>query len=237
METAIEIKNLRVVLGSGFTALHDVSAELPAGRVIGFIGPSGAGKTTLIRSIIGRQKISGGSIDVLGMKAGSAGLRPRVGYMPQSPAAYPDLTVQQNLRYFAKMKGLGKDAADKVISQTRLTRQAKQLMSTLSGGQKSRVSMAIALLGEPDILVLDEPTVGVDPVLRRQLWELFRELTGQGTTIIVSSHVMDEAGRCDDLLLIREGRVLAHDSPAAFRQKTGTTTVEEGFLRLAGDKA
>lgn len=231
METAIEIDNLSVILG-GFKVLKDISVELPAGQVIGFIGPSGAGKTTLIRSIVGRQSIDRGSIRISGAPAGSAGLRRQIGYMPQEPAAYPDLTVRQNLRYFAKMRGLDSEAADAVIKETRLGKQARQLVSTLSGGQKSRVSLGIALLGRPKLLVLDEPTVGVDPVLRQQLWELFEELAGGGATLIVSSHVMDEAARCDDLLLIRDGTVLAHDSPGDFCERTGSRTVEEGFLKL-----
>lgn len=232
METAVEIENLSVTLGGHFKALKNISVKLPAGKVIGFIGPSGAGKTTLIRSIVGRQSISQGSITISGAPAGSAGIRPQIGYMPQEPAAYSDLTVRQNLRYFAKMRGLGNDAAEAVIKETKLAKQAGQLVSTLSGGQKSRVSLGIALLGRPKLLALDEPTVGVDPVLRQQLWELFRELTAGGATLIVSSHVMDEAGRCDDLLLIRDGKVLAHDSPGDFCQRTGSRTVEQGFLKL-----
>jgi ABC-2 type transport system ATP-binding protein len=237
MDPVIEIKNLTVILGGSFKAQHNIDVDLPAGKVIGFIGPSGAGKTTLIRSIVGRQKIAKGSINILGQPAGSAGLRPRIGYMPQSPAAYSDLSVRQNLRYFARMKSLDKEEAETVIKEVRLDRQAGQLVSTLSGGQRSRVSLAIALLGKPKLLMLDEPTVGVDPVLRRQLWELFREQAAAGATLIVSSHVMDEAGRCDDLVLVRDGRVLAHDSPRSFCDKSGTNTVEEGFLKLVGDKS
>lgn len=236
VDTNIQIKNLTVILGDRFKALDDISVDLPGGKVIGFIGPSGAGKTTLIRSIVGRQRISEGSITVAGEKAGSAGLRQHVGYMPQQAAAYADLTVRQNLRYFAKMRGLRNDTVETVIKEIDLDKHAGQLISTLSGGQKSRVSLGIALLGKPRILILDEPTVGVDPVLRRQLWQLFRKLTDAGATLIVSSHVMDEAGRCDDLLLIRGGRVLAHDSPGSFCHKTGTKTVEEGFLKLVEGK-
>lgn len=237
MDTAIQIKDLGVVLGEGFQAIRGISVDLPAGKVIGFIGPSGAGKTTLIRSIVGRQRISKGSIKVFGVAAGSKDVRPSIGYMPQSASSYPDLTVRQNVRYFARMKGVGAAETDKVISQVRLARQSGQLVSTLSGGQKSRVSLGIALLGRPRLLVLDEPTVGVDPVLRQQLWELFRGLAGEGATLIVSSHVMDEAGRCDDLLLIRDGRMLAHDSPSVFCEKTGAATVEEGFLKLVEEKS
>ncbi len=232
MQSAINIKNLSVILGKGFTALKNVSVELPQGQVIGFIGPSGAGKTTLIRSIVGRQSISQGSIEVLGMPAGATKLRSKIGYMPQSPAAYLDLTIRQNLHYFAKMRGLDKTDVETVIKETHLSKQAGQLVSSLSGGQKSRVSLAIALLGRPELLVLDEPTVGVDPVLRRQLWQLFRELADKGSTLIVSSHVMDEAGRCDSLLLIRDGELIAHGTPAELKQQTDTKSVEDSFLVL-----
>jgi ABC-2 type transport system ATP-binding protein len=231
MSAAIEIKNLSVAFG-GFKALKSINVDLPEGKIIGFIGPSGAGKTTLIRSIVGRQKITGGSITVDGQPAGSPLLRPHIGYMPQETAAYHDLTVRQNLRYFATMKGLGKEAAEAVIKETDLTKQAGRLVSTLSGGQLSRVSLAIALLGKPKLLVLDEPTVGLDPLLREQLWRLFRGLAGDGATLIVSSHVMDEAARCDDLLLVRDGRILAHDSPDALRKHTGSASIEQSFLKL-----
>lgn len=231
MSTAIEIKNLSVTFGS-FMVLKNLSVSLPESRIIGFIGPSGAGKTTLIRSIIGRQKITTGSITIYGQAAGSSSLRQHIGYMPQETAAYHDLTVRQNLRYFATMKGLGKGAVETVIKEVELTKQAGQLVSTLSGGQQSRVSLAIALLGKPKLLVLDEPTVGLDPLLREQLWRLFRNLAGDGATLIVSSHVMDEAARCDDLLLVRDGRILAHDSPESLRKHTGSATIEQSFLRL-----
>lgn len=231
MQPAIRVRNISVVLG-GFKALKDVSVDLPTGEIVGFIGPSGAGKTTLIRSIVGRQSINHGSIDILGRPAGAAELRFAIGYMPQEPAAYFDLTVRQNLRYFAKMRGQGAAEAEAVIKETRLESQAKQMVSTLSGGQKSRVSLAIALLGNPKILVLDEPTVGVDPVLRQQLWQIFRELAGKGSTLIVSSHVMDEASRCDRLLLIRDGRALAYDTPRELQKQTGTHSVEDSFLAL-----
>lgn len=232
MQPAIRIKDLTVVLGGYYKALNGVSVDLPAGQVIGFIGPSGAGKTTLIRSIVGRQKIAGGSIDILERPAGSAELRSRIGYMPQEPAAYFDLTVRQNLRYFAKMQGKSKQDVESVIKETGLNKQSGQLVSTLSGGQKSRVSLSIALLGQPQLLVLDEPTVGVDPVLRRQLWQLFRKLTDKGSTLIVSSHVMDEASRCDHLLLIREGEILAYGTPDDLKKQTGAHSVEDSFLAL-----
>lgn len=173
---------------------------------------------------------------MLGIPAGSAKLRPEIGYMPQAPAAYFDLTVRQNLRYFAKMRGKSSGSVESVIKEVGLDKQANQLVSTLSGGQKSRVSLAIALLGEPKLLALDEPTVGVDPVLRQQLWQLFRKLTDSGSTLIVSSHVMDEASRCDQLLLIREGSILAYGTPVELKKQTGTHSVEDSFLTLVEGK-
>lgn len=240
MEPAVKIKNLSVTLGGHFQALQGINLELPAGKAIGFIGPSGAGKTTLIRGIVGRLQTAEGSIEVFGQPAGSPGLREQVSYMTQELSVYPDLTVQENLNYFVTMAGQPRKQACKVISEVLtavdLTDKANNLVSNLSSGQKQRVSLAIALIGSPRLMVLDEPTVGLDPVLRKNLWELFNRLAGQGTTLIISSHSMDEAQRCDDLVLIRAGKVIAHSSPAEFRKQTGTKTVEQGFLKLAGGK-
>jgi ABC-2 type transport system ATP-binding protein len=222
------------VVLDGQKILKGISADIPAGKIVGLLGPSGAGKTTLIRAIVGRQRISLGKISVLEKPAGSAALRGSIGYMTQAASVYPDLTVRENVQYFATMLGLGRNEVDDVIAKVDLTPQTRQLVKTLSGGQKSRVSLAIALLGSPDMLVLDEPTVGVDPVLRQQLWRLFAELAASGTSIIVSSHVMDEASRCDELLLIREGKLLAQGSPRELCERTGTKTVEESFLKLVG---
>lgn len=241
MNTAIRIKDLTVVLGGKFTALHNINVGLPAGKVIGFIGPSGAGKTTLIRSIVGRQKLSAGSVTVFDQPAGSAQLRSQLGYMTQSTSVYSDLTVRQNLHYFAMMSGMKRreagHAVNQILKEVDMTVHADKLVANLSGGQKQRVSLGIALIGHPRLMVLDEPTVGLDPVLRDQIWTLFRRLASEGTTIVITSHVMDEAERCDDLLLIRDGRILAHDSPNAFRDKTGAKTVEEGFLKLVEKKS
>lgn len=236
MTTVVSIKHLSVVVSGGFRALRDVSVELPAGRITGFIGPSGAGKTTLIRAIVGRQHLARGSVTVLGQPAGSAGLRSQLSYMTQAVSMYTDLTARQNLSYFAAMAGLAraeaKEQVETVLSTVGLTAQAGQLAGTLSGGQKQRVSLAIALLGQPKLLVLDEPTVGLDPVLREEIWTLFHKLSDAGATLIVSSHVMDEAARCDDLVLIRDGRLLAYDTPAGLCRKNHVSTVEQAFLKL-----
>lgn len=238
-ETAVSIKNVTVVLGKGFKALKNVSVDLPIGKIIGFIGPSGAGKTTLIRSIVGRQRLAGGSIEIFGLNAGTAKLRDQVSYMTQEPSVYPDLTVRENLVYFATIFGITKHEVAKVVTDilktVDLAKQAHQLVQDVSGGQKQRVSLAIALIGYPKLLVLDEPTVGLDPVLREQMWKLFHELADKGSTIIISSHVMEEAERCDDLLLIRDGHVLAHGSPAELRKQTNTGSVEQVFLKLVGN--
>jgi len=238
MPNAVKIKNLSVTLGGHFQALKDINLELPEGKAIGFIGPSGAGKTTLIRGIVGRLVTAEGSIKVFDQPAGSPQLREQVSYMTQELSVYPDLTVQENLKYFVTMAGQPRKQARKVISEVLtavdLTDKAGNLVGNLSSGQKQRVSLAITLICSPRLMVLDEPTVGLDPVLRKNLWELFNRLAGQGTTLIISSHSMDEAQRCDDLVLIRDGKVIAHSSPAEFRKQTGAKTVEAGFLKLAG---
>jgi ABC-2 type transport system ATP-binding protein len=185
-----------------------------------------------MRSIVGVQIVAGGTIDVLGEPAGSRGLRSRVGYVTQSAAVYGDLSVRDNVRYFARMLGAPASDVDRVIDQVGLDEQTHQLVGRLSGGQRERVSLATALLGTPELLVLDEPTVGVDPVLRRDLWARFRDLAAAGASLLVSSHVMDEAARCDRLLLMREGRLLADDTPDALLARTGTATVEDAFLAL-----
>ena len=222
-------------------AVTKVNLDLPTGKIIGFIGPSGAGKTTLIRSIVGRQSISEGGIEIFGEPAGSSKLRPQISYMTQEVSVYADLSVKQNLQYFAKMFGLPNSKIKTVIADilkvTDMEPQANQIANKLSGGQKQRVSLAVSLIGQPKLMVLDEPTVGLDPVLRDQIWSLFRKLAAGGTTIIVTSHVMDEASRCDDLILIREGQVLAHDSPAQLCHKNGVKSVEEAFLKLVGEKS
>ncbi len=231
METAIEVRDLVVDRG-GRRVLDGLTLDVPRGSLTGLLGPSGSGKTTLMRSIVGVQRIRSGTVRVLGQPAGVAPLRRRVGYQTQDPSVYPDLTVRENARYFASMYGLGADAADKVIAEVGLASAARQLVRTLSGGQEARASLACTLVSAPDVLILDEPTVGQDPVLRDELWHRFRDLAAAGVTVLVSSHVMDEAGRCERLILIRDGAIIADDTPDGVRGAAGTHDLDEAFLRL-----
>lgn len=231
MKNVIEIANLRVVRGSR-VVLPDLSVVVPAGQVVGLLGPSGSGKSTLIRAVVGVQVVESGEVTVLGEPAGSASLRRRIGYVTQSPSVYDDLSVRANVRYFASILGAPASAAGEAIEAVDLTSHADALVGNLSGGQRSRVSLAAALVGDPELLVLDEPTVGLDPVLRRDLWELFHRLAAQGRSLLVSSHVMDEASRCDRLLLLREGEILADDTLPALLARTGTDDAEQAFLAL-----
>ncbi len=228
---AVHVQGLTVVRG-GVTALDDVTLTVPAGQVTGLLGPSGCGKTTLMRSIVGVQVIGSGSVTVLGEEAGTPSLRARVAYVTQAPSVYSDLTVRGNLRYFATILGAPEAAVEQAIDDVDLRPEADRLVGRLSGGQRGRVSLATALLGSPDLLVLDEPTVGLDPVLRRDLWALFHRLADAGATLLVSSHVMDEATRCQRLVLMRAGRVLADGTPAALLERTGASDMESAFLSL-----
>lgn len=227
----VVVDGLLVVRG-GIQVLPGVSCSVQPGTVTGLLGPSGCGKTTLMRAIVGVQRIAGGSVQVLGMPAGSAPLRGRVGYRSQASAVYADLTVAENLRYFAAVLHAPASDVDRALADVDLAPQANQLVGSLSGGQLARVSLASALLGAPEVLVLDEPTVGLDPVLRRDLWALFHRLADAGITIFVSSHVMDEATRCNRLFLMRTGRFLAEDTPAGLLRQTGADDIETAFLRL-----
>ena len=233
---AIEVTDLRVVRGDS-VVLPGLSCEVEAGTVTGLLGPSGSGKSTLMRAIVGVQKVADGSVDVLGQAAGSASLRSRIGYMTQAPSVYGDLSVGENLVFFAQVLDLPRTAVDRVLAEVSMEEFRGRPVNRLSGGQRARVSLAAALLAEPDLLVLDEPTVGLDPVLRRDLWELFHGLTERGTTLLVSSHVMDEADRCHALLLLREGTLLADATPAELRQRTGRDSLEDVFLRLIEEAA
>ncbi len=229
---AIAVEGLRVRRG-GKVVLPDLSLAVARGRVTGLLGPNGAGKTTLIRCIVGVQIVEAGSVTVLGEPAGSASLRARVGYVTQAPSVYGDLTVRENLRYFARVLRAPEQRIEEVIETVGLEEAGGRLVNRLSGGQRARVSLATALLNEPGALVLDEPTVGLDPVLRRELWETFHGLAAAGTSLLVSSHVMDEAAHCDDLLLLRDGRLVAAGTPAELRERTGLQDLEQAFLKLA----
>lgn len=231
MNNSVEVAGLTVVRG-GRTVLHELGFTVPAGQVTGLLGPSGCGKSTLMRSIVGVQRIRSGTVTVLGRPAGDRELRSRIGYVTQDPSVYGDLTVAENLRFYSRVLGVGPDRVDAALDAVDLADRADSIVDRLSGGQRSRVSLAVALLNDPDVLVLDEPTVGLDPVLREQLWETFHELAARGTAVLVSSHVMDEAMRCDRLLLMREGRIIADDSPQGLLDKTGADDIERAFLDL-----
>jgi ABC-2 type transport system ATP-binding protein len=228
---AIEAKALRVVRG-GNEVLHEIDLEVPTGEITGLLGPSGCGKSTLMRSIVGVQIVEGGSVAVLGRPAGTPEMRARVGYVTQAPSVYLDLSVEENLRYFATIVRAAPGRVAEVMRSVDIEQLAARPVGRLSGGQVARVSLATALLNEPPLLVLDEPTVGLDPVLRRDLWNMFRTLADAGTTLLVSSHVMDEADRCDRLLLMRDGRILATGTPAELRADTGADDLDSAFLRL-----
>ena len=213
-------------------ALRAVSLEVPAGRVTGLLGPSGSGKTTLLRAIVGVQVVRRGSVEVLGLPAGAPELRNRVGYVTQAPSVYGDLSARENLDYFARIVEAAPGRIEEVLETVDLARLSRRQVRSLSGGERSRVSLAAAMLARPDLLVLDEPTVGLDPVLRRDLWNTFRRLAERGTTLLVSSHVMDEADRCDELVLIRDGRILAQSPPEELLRSTRTDDLEAAFLVL-----
>jgi ABC-2 type transport system ATP-binding protein len=235
MKSPVEVRGLTVVRG-GRPVLTDLDLTLEGG-VTGLLGPSGCGKTTLMRSLVGVQKVAGGSVTIFGEPAGSRPLRDRIGYVTQDASVYADLSVTENLRFFARVLGADDGQVRKAIDAVDLGSHADVVVNQLSGGQLSRASLAVALLNQPDLLVLDEPTVGLDPVLRRDLWALFHRLADQGAVVLVSSHVMDEAERCDRLLLMREGAIIADDTPDAIKQGAGTDDVETAFLNLVEKEA
>ncbi|MFI5690749.1 ABC transporter ATP-binding protein [Kribbella sp. NPDC051586] len=236
MKNAVSCRDVVVVRGDR-EVLHGVGFDLRAGTVTGLLGPSGCGKTTLIRAIVGLQARVTGDVSVLGLPAGAPKLRGRIGYVTQEPSVYGDLTVTENLRFFAAVLGVSSSDVERVVEAVDLTSHADARVDRLSGGQRSRASLAAALLGSPELLVLDEPTVGLDPVLRRDLWELFHKLADDGATLLVSSHVMDEASRCDRLLLMRDGELLADDTPDDLLAAAGTADIEQAFLTLIDRKA
>jgi ABC-2 type transport system ATP-binding protein len=235
-EPVVRARDL-VVRRGGRVVLDALTFGIARGRVTGLLGPSGCGKTTLMRTLVGVQEITSGEVTLLGLPAGHPSLRARVGYATQDPAVYSDLTLNENLRYFGTVLGLRKrrldDAITATIGELDLTGLENRVVGTFSGGQLARAGLAVALLGAPDLLVLDEPTVGLDPVLRRDLWTMFHRLADSGATLLVSSHVMDEAARCDYLLFMREGRFLAEGSPGQILERTGASDLEQAFLRLA----
>jgi ABC-2 type transport system ATP-binding protein len=230
VKNAVEIHGLRVVRGRR-TVLDQLDLTI-GGGVTGLLGPSGCGKSTLMRCLVGVQQVSSGTVQVYGEEAGSRPLRDRVGYVTQAASVYDDLTIAENLRFFARVLGVDRQEVDRVVQAVDLDSQRDQVVGQLSGGQRSRASLAVALLGSPDLLVLDEPTVGLDPVLREDLWALFHGLADQGTAVFVSSHVMDEAERCHRLLLMREGRIIADGSPTEIKEKAGADSVEDAFLTI-----
>ena len=231
MKNVVEVRDLVVQRGR-VTAVRGLSFATAPGEVTGLLGPSGCGKSTLMRSVVGVQVVTSGSVEVLGLPAGSRALRDRVGYVTQAPSVYEDLTVTENLRFFARVLGLDRDEVARCFEAVDLGAQRDQVVSRLSGGQRSRVSLAVALLGSPELLVLDEPTVGLDPVLRRDLWAMFHRLADDGTAVLVSSHVMDEAERCDRLLLMRDGVLLSQDTPDELLARTRAGDVEAAFLAI-----
>ncbi|WP_203231213.1 ABC transporter ATP-binding protein [Nocardioides caldifontis] len=235
-EAAVVVEEL--VVDRGRTrAVDHVSFVARAGEVTGLLGPSGCGKTSLMRALVGVQVVASGSVTVQGLPAGHRELRDRIGYVTQAPSVYEDLTVDENLRFFAQVLGVGDGQVDEVRQAVDLTERGGSRVAELSGGQRSRVSLAVALLGSPSLLVLDEPTVGLDPVLRQELWGLFHRLAADGAAVLVSSHVMDEAERCDRLLLMREGKLIADDTPGGLLGSTGSADVESAFLTLVGAPA
>ena len=231
MDPAVTVTDLVVERGRR-RVLDELTFTVAPGRVTGLLGPSGSGKTTLMRAVVGVQLVRSGEVTVLGLPAGAPELRARIGYVTQAPSVYGDLSVRDNARYFAALYGRGAREADAAIAAVGLSDATNQLVGDLSGGQKGRASLACALVGEPDLLVLDEPTVGLDPVLRVELWDRFHALADGGTTLIVSSHVMDEAARCDRLLLLRDGELIADSTPAQLRIDGGSDDLELAFLQL-----
>jgi len=230
-DAAISVRDLVVERG-GTRVLPGISLEVARGVVTGLLGPSGSGKSTLLRAIVGVQIVESGAVEVLGEPAGSPALRPRVGYMTQAPSVYGDLSVRENLSYFARVLGAPRETIDALLARVELAELSDRLVRRLSGGQRARVSLAAALLADPDVLVLDEPTVGLDPVLRRDLWDFFHTLAESGTTLLVSSHVMDEAARCDRLVLLREGSILADLTPDELLRQTAASDLDSAFLCL-----
>lgn len=231
MQESVRISNLKVVRDKK-TIIPDLSMSIGRGIIAGILGPSGSGKTTIFRSIVGVQKTQAGIITVLDQLAGAKDLRTRIGYFTQSASIYADLTCIENLRYFASLLGDSEISVEEILDLVDLRKNRKQIASSLSGGERARLALATALLGKPELLILDEPTVGLDPVLRRDLWDLFHQLATQGKTLLISSHVMEEADRCDILFLLRDGKVLANGTPQGLKEQSGENEMEDVFISL-----
>ncbi|MGH2382509.1 MAG: ABC transporter ATP-binding protein [Candidatus Limnocylindria bacterium] len=230
---AIDARDVRKRFG-GVQALDGVSLQVPAGMVYGLLGPNGAGKTTLIRALVGLVRPEGGELHVLGARMPRREVLASIGYMTQAPALYADLSVEENARFFARVMGGGE--VEPALRFVDLWDRRRSITGTLSGGMRTRLSLACALVHRPSLLLLDEPTVGVDPQLRARLWDGLREMAATGTTILVSSHVMDEAERADRLGLIRDGRLLAEGTVSELLALAGTDRLEDAFLTLSADR-
>lgn len=228
---AMQVTALTVTRG-GRRILEQLTCTLRAGSIVGLIGPSGSGKSTFMRAIVGVQRITEGTLTIFGHAAGSRVLRGVVGYVSQSPAIYDDLTIEQNLHYFATLSRVKRETVAPLLERLQLTPYRRQLAANLSGGQRARVSLGVALLGNPDVLILDEPTVGLDPILREELWGLFATLAQEGKTLLISSHVMDEAERCEELLLLHDGKLLFEGAKQALLSQTARPTVEAAFMTI-----
>lgn len=235
MPSAISITDLTVIR-DGNTILHEFDLEVQSGKILGLFGPSGSGKTTIMRSIVGLQRLTGGSIEVLGIPAGKKELRSRISYSTQDASIYRDLTCSENIDYFAALQGRSTTTTGEILDLVDLTKNRKQLAATLSGGERARLALATALVGKPEILILDEPTVGLDPLLRRDLWSLFHRFSAAGKTLIVSSHMLEEADHCDELVLLRDGAILAKGSPIQIRQEAGLENMDAVFISLVEKK-
>lgn len=235
MPSAISITDLTVIR-DGNTILHEFDLEVQSGKILGLFGPSGSGKTTIMRSIVGLQRLTGGSIEVLGIPAGKKELRSRISYSTQDASIYRDLTCSENIDYFAALQGRSTTTTGEILDLVDLTKNRKQLAATLSGGERARLALATALVGKPEILILDEPTVGLDPLLRRDLWSLFHRFSAAGKTLIVSSHMLEEADHCDELVLLRDGAILAKGSPMQIRQEAGLENMDAVFISLVEKK-
>jgi ABC-2 type transport system ATP-binding protein len=231
---AVEAIDLRKHFGE-IHAVDGIDFALAPGRIYGLLGPNGSGKTTLIRLLIGLAHATAGEARILGTKMPSREALGQIGYMPQAEAIYPELSAGENLAFFARLEGQrDRKAIDRVLELVELSTRRGTPAMHLSGGMRRRLSLACTLVHEPRVLFLDEPTVGVDPALRVQFWSHFRRLATAGTTILVASHVMDEADRCDELLFMRDGRVIGRGTGVELRAATGAGDLEAAFLQLAG---